>query len=256
MDSFVDVVDSAFSDPEHFEQRLSFGLEMNDEGRVQDKHLQLAEDVELCEALEDIIDVFCVGASDSKRWRSFLQRPDGSIVHPEQHHDDLMQRREFHANMVYEYTMMLQIVDPTWRSTKSLNMLREGALLELRTAEIHIASFQLVTGVVGVKSASRDDIYTAASIAYSLHLHIYDMMGTIRGLKKGRKDAMDTKPSRTDSKHQLSLNLNTQLYCIYRIMDIGGREIMQHIESPTSVSDIRKKMTLLIRFLDKVLIVM
>lgn len=238
---FASVIDTAFAAPEQFEQKLAFQL----------TPIACVKD-DWDEQFDDVVDVFCVGPQPSSRWRAFVDCKNWT---PEKHHDELLNRRTYHAKMVYEQTLLLQTVEPDWLSTKHISYIRAVALVELRTVELHIASYQLTCQMVGIKGSCRDDLYLAATMAFSLHLHIYDRVCSMMSVKKGRGEVLADKPGSTDSRAALVKTLDAQLHACHTFLQMG-RDLIKEGFGEKEVCELGKRMTLTIRALDKVFIVL
>lgn len=203
-------------------------------------------------------DVYVVGPSPFVRWRPFVDL--AAPWCPAVHHDKLLMQREFAARTVYELSLLLELCGPEWTSVETLRDLRTAASVELRVAEVEIASFQLTANTVGIDlSLDRDVLFEAALFVHAAHLYLHDAVTAVRALKRGRKEALALRPSRTDTPYALADALDKNLHALHVLLQNGlgvVRRLTPDADLPRWTHRLRKVLDLaVIRGLDRVLLV-
>ena len=118
-----------------------------------------------CPGHDVLEDIYSVGLQPIERWRSYI---DVTNWDPKQYHDKLLQKRAYHARIVWEMLTFESYTDSTWLSTASIQMIKDVAYLELRTIEIEIMSYQLTCGMIGINAKKENQ-----KLLYECSLHMY-----------------------------------------------------------------------------------
>lgn len=265
-ESFTDLLDQTFATPDTFDAQLTFDIGSQDVlSTPPEPKSEMApseplisegeeeEEEEVC-ALEEVQDVYCVGPQPAARWRTYINVENWD---PETHHDGLLLQRAYHAKMVYELSLLYEMCETSWVSRETMEHLRLAALISLRSTEIHLASYQLMTGQIGFKRG-RDALYHTAAIAHSVRMHLYDMFSKVAQLKGGRGAVMQERPSCTHTCKQLIRCIDTNLTMIHVMTKCGGNPFISQGADDAQQQGRRlvQMLTLLIHALDNVLYVL
>lgn len=222
-------------------------------GTLLPAHVQLLND-ESAMFVEDVTDVFCVGA-DVNASRSWLEKIDArKPFYKDTFSSELFRQRAYHARMYYELALSIEIMDSDWVSRPALVMLRDSSLLELRSVELHIASFQLSNQMVGIKGEDGALLYKCAAFAWSLHVFLFDEIARLCNHKKGRKDVLALRPAVTDSKRELAVLIDSNVHACHKLTE-SGMPLLTHSKEPAFLYSTGKRMGLVIRALSEIVIV-
>ena len=141
-------------------------------------------------------DIYTVGRSSEKRWRSFINCLDWD---PRKHNSQIMIRRAYHARTLWEASLLLSFTDSSWLSTGSYEMIRDTAHFELRKVELEILSFQLTSGALGLDLRSKERLFDCAVIYYTT------MMWFANRCLSAQKALLSAKEYRVDQKDHATL---------------------------------------------------
>ncbi len=184
----------------------------------------------------------------SERWRSFL---DVEKWEPEQHNHDILNRRKYHARVVWETTMLIAMTDINWLCIPSLELVHQVANLELRITEIELVSYQLTCGMVGIGARERVKLYHCAIKLFMCNIFIAEVL--IAGKKnKTYEKLMETKPSPSDSIKDLCRQIDLGIFGAHEMLSKGLDIIKETQEAFTQISTRLKDV---IVSLDSVLII-
>lgn len=272
--SFAALVDSAFAIPPCFNDQLRFEY-VKDEacGVVQRKcHAVPPTDVSditpptspvvdcppptseerhNIEFIADAIDVFCVGPCSDARWRTFI---DVASWDPLSHHDELLMTRAYHAKMLYELSLLYELCNKEWVCRQTIEHLRLAAMLNLRSTEVHLASFQLTTGQIGFKKG-RDRLYKTAALVYSVHMHMFDMFCASQDMVAKPDTDEFPRPAPHFTCAKLVQCIDANLTAIHMFMKCGKHAFIhpEALDAPQHSRKLAHMLTLLIRSLDEVI---
>lgn len=204
--------------------------------------------------MDEIADVYAVGPSPYVRWRSFADatRPWS----PNDHHDALMSKRDYHARNAYELGIILGIT-PDYTCRQGVEYLRVCAVVELRVCEVELAAFQLTCNQIVLSLRDPDALFAAARFLHGAHLHLYDATATARCIKKGRKNVLNLTPYRTDTPkvlaHAIDMNLHALHVLLQNSLPLLKLQMSGEAEGPyRSMRRLGQLLGLAIRALDAV----
>lgn len=285
--SFADLLDSAFAVPPCFNDQLRFEYVKDDACGVvhrtchavsplpptptstptpsctgSDGSSTLAETVRCpsptpdeqssIEFIADAIDVFCVGPCSAARWRTYI---DVAHWDPLSHHDELLMTRAYHAKVLYELSLLFEMCNKEWVCRQTIEHLRLAAMLNLRSTEVHLATFQLTTGQIGFKKG-RDRLYKAAVLVHSVHMHMFDMFCSSQALAGTAKLETNDFPRPTMhwSCAKLVQSVDANLTAIHMFMKCGRHVFVDPgaLDAPEQGRKLAQMLTLLVRTLDDV----
>jgi hypothetical protein len=201
-----------------------------------------------------------VGETGFDRWRAYLKIDE--TWRPDRYDTSLQEKRQFHARMAYEYTLlMLMCEDDTGRPWLCLDVIRHFrtlALLELRLAEVLLASHQLSGSILGIRTKDKDRLFAGATFAFRAQLELFDLVCKAGNLKKGRGEVLAERPSRTEGTTRWARDLDRQLHAISCYVQEGGADILLKAVpgrvSPQELEGLVVKLWLTVTCLDKLLV--
>ena len=207
--------------------------------------------------LDVLSDIYCVGLQPIERWRSYIDATDWD---PKQYHDKLMGKRAYHARIVWEMFTFKSFTDFTWLSTTSLNLLAETALLEMRSIEIEIISYQLTCGMIGIKCDDHRDLYRCSLEFYTLVLWLTEK---VLGKKKTKSQYQtlgevkrDMQPILSMSKKELGKSIDKLVYAVQEFMKRAEIMVDKENEREIFMKELSLKLQKAIISFDKVANVM
>jgi hypothetical protein len=224
---------------------------------------------EATDRYDDMVDVYTVGPCATPRWRSHIDCTHRTWD-PKAFNDHLLREREYNARMLYELTLLLEVIDgEVWTCRRSLEQMRTGALMALRTTEVQIATFQLLTQNVGLRK-DRDPLYKAAAFAHSTHRYFYELFikhqaapadddkkKKKRRDMKGMADVLGLRPVSVDSPKALVTCLDQNLHGVHIALKCGLEWLMDRMTvDEQEAQGWCRRLTLLVKALDDVFVVL
>jgi len=171
-------------------------------------------------------DIYTVGRSSEKRWRSFINCLDWD---PRKHNSQIMIRRAYHARTLWEASLLLSFTDSSWLSTGAYEMIRDTAHFELRKVELEILSFQLTSGALGIDMNDKGRVYDCAAIFYTPLLwfanRCLSAQKAMLKSKEYREDQKDharllhMKPYPHHSPMELARNLDQLIHAVFSFLN-------------------------------------
>lgn len=217
--------------------------------------------------MENIEDVYTVGelAKDMVRWRPFVDvLPDGRLDPewtPQLHNDYLLEMHRRTGRLAWEHAVvhgsLAEDSDRKWECASIYDHFRLIAEIDLRRVEIEICAFQLTANTVGIRTdaAHRNDLYLATSVAHNLHLLMWDLSCKSVKKKSGRGELMQHKPSVTDRASGLAAKLDKELFAVHFLSSEALPKLSTSLEHADAMA-LARRMSLLIKCLDKVIVVL
>lgn len=203
--------------------------------------------------LSCVEDIYCVGVSSSDRWRQFI---DCDNWDPKQFHDTLLQRRAYHARVVWEVSYLISFTESNWIALDAMTQMKDIANLELRVVEIKIISFQLTCNMIGILTGDRQFLYRVVCLIHLASVEIGEKIYTFQKRDKLYLQAMGevrrTKPLPSDSVTQLGKNFDIQISGLSQLCEVGLPFIVQHNESQW-LAKYTEKLKLIVFECDKLL---
>lgn len=200
--------------------------------------------------LEMIEDIFYVGNSPPERWRSYINAGDWS---PAKINGKLLKKRAYHARVAYEATLLLSFTDSSWLSTESYRMIQQVAMLELRTVEFELMSYQLTCGTIGLILENRDKLFVCATLMFTTQMWLADKIMDAGEKSFNKRKALvelgQARPFSVDSTKELAVQIDEYIYGIQEMMKKGSIMITKNT---TIIEDLTNKLRLCIRAFDDV----
>lgn len=204
-------------------------------------------------------DVYTVGPSSSKRWRSFI---DCTAWDPRNFHTRILQRRAYHARTAWEATYLLSFTDSSWISSCNFKVIQETAIYNLRAVEFELASFQLTSGMIGIlfNGSNQDDLYNACVGMHTAIMWIVNKIYTIRPKSKEQRKEysglVNQKPAKFMSGRKLCILADEHIHELQLLLKNQEiHSIFSGTEKYEIIKALGSRLTFIIRDLDKVLVV-
>ena len=194
-----------------------------------------------------------IPTSSSTRWRSFINAEDWD---PKKHNDDLLKKRDYHARIVWETSLLITMTDINWLCVDAIKVIQNVAHLELRISEIDLVSYQLTCGMIGVGAKERVKLYHCAVKLFMLNIF---MMKTIVGSFGGEKESVDKKmagkkPEPSDSKRTLCKQIDLEVFEVKELLSRGIIQLMSQGDH-SFVAELGDMLKEVVISLDQVLVV-
>ena len=187
-----------------------------------------------------------VAEPTSERWRSFIDVEDWE---PEIHNKSILNRRKYHARVVWETTMLIAMTDINWLSTSAIQLIQDVAKFELRVVEIELVSYQLTCGMIGIGAKERVKLYHCAVNLFMCNMFIAEvLMGDMdEKQKKIHRKLMGIKPMPGDSKKDLCRQIDLGVFGAHEMLNKGSNKL--------PMAQLSNKLKSVIISLDAVLII-
>jgi len=202
-------------------------------------------------------DIYIVGETSSGRWRTFINCLDWN---PKKYNNHLLQRRAFHSRACWEAIYLLSFTDSSWVSIGAFTMIKDTAHLELRKVEIELLSFQLTTGVVGIKMDHQRNVYDASVVFFVTVIWFADLClkqqelslkskSEKKDIRKEHAKFMHMKPFPHHGIKELAKNLDQLIHALH--MFLSAIQLTKQLP----IAEIGKKLQSCILMIDKIIIV-
>ncbi len=209
--------------------------------------------------LDALEDIYCVGLQPIDRWRSYI---DATNWDPKIYHDKLLQKRAYHARIVWEMLTLESFTDSTWLSTASVQMIRDVAYLELRQTEVEMMSYQLTCGMIGISvdKAKSNDLYYCALTLYCTILWLCDKAQGKTKTKKQHEAYSDVvremKPNRSDSPKENGKAIDKLIFAVQEFLKRSTIMLDNEKEKEEFMNELSLKLKKCIISFDKVAIIL
>ena len=166
--------------------------------------------LENTDIIDDLVVFKLEGNVTKERWRQFI---DIEKWNPKEHHDKLLNRRNYHIRNCWECIVLISYSEAHWLIRPALEQIRNISSLELRITEIEIISYQITCGMLGIQGDHKQLMRTGWT-CYLANMFIaeYIIGNDIKKMTKSQNkcyyDLFHTKPMSCDSKKELALKID------------------------------------------------